>query len=100
MKVKTPIATKTTGGDRQSIGYSVTDDTGWSYQKTATDLGISKPAVVKAIQVAILIEQHPEYAELKGEQILRKDKIIYLMFGYIDGFQEGRRSEGYKYRER
>ena len=41
-----------TGGDRQSIDYSVIDDTGWSYRKTAGDSGISKHAVVKAIKIA------------------------------------------------
>ena len=41
------------GGDRQSIGHTITD--GWSLQKTADDLGISKPAVVKAVKIATAI---------------------------------------------
>lgn len=48
---------------------------GWTQQQTAESLGISQPAVVKAIQVATAVEERPELAKLKGEQILRKLKI-------------------------
>lgn len=59
------------GGDRQSIGHSVTN--GWSLQKTAADLAISKPAVVKAIKIATAIEKYPKLcAEKHGRLILRK----------------------------
>lgn len=61
------------GGDRQSIGHSVTD--GWSYQKTADDLSISKPTVVKAIKIATAIEEYPELAkEESGQAILMEYK--------------------------
>lgn len=63
------------GGDRKSIGHGVTDDPGWSFQRTADALGISKPAVVKAIQIAEAIEERPELAKLKGEQIIRTLKL-------------------------
>lgn len=45
---------------------------GWTQDKTAEDLGISRQAVGKAIKIAEAIEEHPELAGLKGEQILRK----------------------------
>ena len=48
---------------------------GWTQQQTAESLGISRPAVVKAIQIATAVEERPELARLKGEQILRKLKI-------------------------
>ena len=54
------------GGDRQSIDYTIIN--GWSQRKTASDLGISQPAVVKAIKIATAIEEHPELAKLKGGQ--------------------------------
>lgn len=54
------------GGDRQSIGHTITD--GWSLQKTADALGISKPAVVKAIKIATAIEKYPELAKKEQSQ--------------------------------
>ena len=69
------------GGDRQSIGHAVTDafDTGWSLQRTADDLGISKPAVVKAIKIATALEEYPHLAQLTGGQaILAAQKRIEL----------------------
>ena len=42
--------------------WSQCDHDGWSYAKTAKDLGISKSAVVKAIQIATAIEKYPELA--------------------------------------
>jgi N6-adenosine-specific RNA methylase IME4 len=48
---------------------------GWTQDRTAETLGISQQAVAKAVQIAVLVEQHPDYAGLKGAQILRKDKI-------------------------
>jgi N6-adenosine-specific RNA methylase IME4 len=63
------------GGDRQSIGHTVTD--GWSLQKTADELGVSKPAVVKAIKIATAIEEHPELASFhNGQAILTERKRI------------------------
>ena len=63
------------GGDRQSIGHTVTD--GWSLQKTADDLAISKPAVVKAIKIATTIEEHPDLAsKTSGQAILAEAKRI------------------------
>ncbi|MCL0048206.1 hypothetical protein M1N20_01985 [Dehalococcoidia bacterium] len=44
------------GGDRQSIGHSV--PYGWSHQKTADDLEISRRAVGQAIQIAKAIEEY------------------------------------------
>ena len=63
------------GGDRQTINYSVINDSGWTQKATAKDLGISQPAVAKAIKIATVIEERPELANKKGEQILRTLKI-------------------------
>lgn len=46
---------------------------GWSQRRTAKDLGISQPAVVKAIKIATAIEKYPELcAEKHGRLVLRK----------------------------
>jgi len=46
---------------------------GWSQRKTAEDLGISQPAVVKAIKIATAIEKYPDLAKKqKGQAILRE----------------------------
>ncbi len=46
---------------------------GWSQAETARDLGISQPAVSKAIQAAEAMERHPELAGLpSGTAILRE----------------------------
>lgn len=46
---------------------------GWSLQKTANDLAISKPAVVKAIKIATAIEEYPELASYqKGAPVLKE----------------------------
>ena len=48
---------------------------GWSQRKTAEDLGISQPAVVKAIKIATAIEEYPELAkETSGQAVLGKYK--------------------------
>jgi len=60
---------------RPEIGHSVTDIAGWSYQQTADDLTISKPAVVKAIQIATAIEELPDLASQRsGQAVLREYK--------------------------
>lgn len=48
---------------------------GWTQVQTAQDLGISQPAVVKAIKIATAIEQHPDLAGLRsGQAILTEVK--------------------------
>jgi len=48
---------------------------GWSYQRTADDLGVSKPAVVKAIKIAIAIEKYPDLAKkTQGQTVLTEFK--------------------------
>ena len=48
---------------------------GWSQRDTARDLGISQPAVVKAIKIAIAIEDKPQLAILgSGQRILTEYK--------------------------
>jgi len=47
----------------------------WSQIDTAEALGVSQPTVSQAIQVADLVEQHPDWVHLKGKQILREAKI-------------------------
>jgi ParB-like chromosome segregation protein Spo0J len=68
------------GGDRQSIGYNVTDDKGWSLQKTATELNISKASVVKAVKIATAIEKYPDLLETGksagGEAVLREAALL------------------------
>ena len=60
---------------RPEIGHTVTNNAGWSLQKTADDLAISKPAVVKAIKIATAIEEYPDLAkEHSGQQILSEYK--------------------------
>ncbi len=68
---------KKPGGDRQSIRYTVANGRdGWTQDKTASDLGISRQAVSKAIKIAAAIEEMPKLAkEKKGSIILRKQKI-------------------------
>jgi len=66
---------KKPGGDRQSINYTVINDKGWTQERTAKELGISQPAVVKALKIASAIERHPELAkENSGQAILREAK--------------------------
>jgi len=65
------------GGTRTDLGHSVTEVKGWSLQKTADDLKISKPAVVKAMQIAMAIEKYPQLcAEERGRMILHKAGIL------------------------
>lgn len=67
------------GGTRTDLGYSVTEVEGWSLQKTANDLHVSKSAVVKAIQIATALEKHPELAKKKsGRAILQQNRQIKL----------------------
>lgn len=48
---------------------------GWSQRDTAKDLGISQPAVVKAIKIAQAIEERPQLASLgSGQRILSEYK--------------------------
>jgi len=57
------------------LSLSQCNNDGWSQTKTASDLGISRPAVVKAIKIATAIEKYPELAkETGGQTILRQYK--------------------------
>lgn len=70
-ELKRRLEGETKGGTRTDLGHIVTEVEGWSLQKTATDLNISKPAVVKAIQIATAITEYPELAgEKTGQAIL------------------------------
>lgn len=52
-------------------------NSGWTNEKTAKELGISKSAVAKSIKIARAAEEHPELAKLnKGNQILKELKKI------------------------
>jgi N6-adenosine-specific RNA methylase IME4 len=55
--------------------HTIVAENGWTQDKTAKDLGISPQSVSQSIQIAKAIEDKPEYASLKGNQILRKVKI-------------------------
>lgn len=44
---------------------------GWTQAQTAKDLGISQPAVRKAIKIATAIEDKPELASSGSGQILK-----------------------------
>jgi len=72
-ELKRKLEGENKGGQRTDLGHNVTEVAGWSYQKTAQDLGISKPAVVKAVKIAAMVEKYPDLAVLqKGRLILRK----------------------------
>ena len=59
------------GGNRQSIRHIVPN--GWTQEKTATDLGISRRTVGKAIQIANAVEEYPELASYQeGAPILKE----------------------------
>lgn len=61
------------GGDRQSIGQTLTD--GWSQRRTAEDLGVSRPKISRAIKIATAIERYPELAKHKnGQKVLKEYK--------------------------
>lgn len=48
---------------------------GWTQDKTAKDLGISRQATQQAIQIAKIVEEKPEYAKIKsGTKILQEYK--------------------------
>jgi len=55
--------------------FSRNEKVGWGIENTAQDLGISIGATHKAIKIATAIEDHPELANKKGEQILRFLKL-------------------------
>ena len=62
--------TKLTGKNNFG-GYTVASDEGWTQDKTAKDLGISRQAVGKAIKIATAIEEYPKLAkETKGQKVL------------------------------
>lgn len=79
-ELKHKLAGQAKGGTRTDLGHSVTEVGGWSYQKTADDLGISKAAVVKATKITTAIERHPELAEVGrnegGEAVLREVSLL------------------------
>ena len=51
---------------------------GWTQEKTAQDLGISRQAVAKAIKLATMIEEHPELAGKSGQAMLAAVKRLEL----------------------
>lgn len=55
-------------GRRTDLQPKSQRDPGWTIEKTAQDLGISKGAAVKAIQIATAVEENPEEAELGGKE--------------------------------
>ncbi|MBT9132789.1 MAG: Nucleoid occlusion protein [Firmicutes bacterium] len=62
-------------GKHRSLSHR--DNDGWSQARTAEDLGISQPAVNKAIKIATAIERHPELASCSsGQAILAEAKRI------------------------
>jgi N6-adenosine-specific RNA methylase IME4 len=67
---------KTRGLKRGEARQSTIDQReGWTIEKTAKALSISKGTAVNAIQIVKAVEDRPELAKLKGKQILRKIKI-------------------------
>ncbi len=62
-------------GQRSDLTSSHYNEVGWTHQDTANALGISRPAVVKAIKIATAIEESPDLARMTtGEAILREVK--------------------------
>jgi len=64
-------------GSKPSGKHSSTKlvEDGWTHDKTAKDLSTSPSTVRRSIDIAQAIENHPEFASLKGNQILRKVQI-------------------------
>lgn len=62
-------------GERTDLTLLEPNKVLWTQEQTAKDLGISRPTVVQAIKIATAIEERPELASKKGEQILRTLKI-------------------------
>lgn len=55
------------------VRYTVADGEGWTQDKTAEDLNMSRQAVGMAIKIATAIEKYPELSKEKhGQRILRK----------------------------
>jgi hypothetical protein len=57
-------------GGKGGVRYTVTNGGGWTQDKTAADLGISRVAVIKAIKIAEAIEEYPDLANKSGQAIL------------------------------
>jgi N6-adenosine-specific RNA methylase IME4 len=47
----------------------------FSQEMVAAELGIDRSTVARALQVAEIVKEHPEWAHLKGKQILREAKL-------------------------
>lgn len=62
-------------GTRTDLTSPTVGEVAWTQEKTARDLGINRQRVTDAIQIAKAIEERPEYASLKGKQILHKVKL-------------------------
>lgn len=65
------------GGDRRSTNFkkhTVLFEKGRTQEQTAKELGISPPAVRKAIKIATAVEEHPDLAGKPGRQILAEHK--------------------------
>lgn len=48
---------------------------GWTQDKTAQDLNVSRQSIGEAVQAENIVKEHPEWASLKTKQIIRKAKI-------------------------
>jgi len=74
-ELKRKLEGEAKGGTRTDLGHSITEVEGWSLQKTADELQISKPAVVKAVKIATAIEEYPDLAKkTSGQAILTEFK--------------------------
>ena len=62
-------------GGEDGVHATCVNGEGWTQDKTAEDLGISRPAVTKAIQIAKAVGEYPELAKYKGTRITRQYKI-------------------------
>jgi len=60
----------------QPVGYDVTDGTGWSHDRTAADLGISRPSVSRAVQASEVTKEIPRWAELSTKKVLLNYRIM------------------------
>lgn len=73
-ELKRKLEGSKTQGQRTDT-FSQNEKVGWGIEDTAQDLGISVGATYKAIKIATAIEERPELASKKGEQILRTLKL-------------------------